>query len=275
MKLWDMENWLWYQIFIHFLSINLDKSHNGFEKREKRRRIRKLQDAVLQKDRDKIQELLKEDFEVDFQYRGQTALQLAVKEGEYEICHKLVEKGANVNVCDAQKNSILNTACWKGHTDIVKLLVKNGADLNAQNDHESSPLYTATYKGHLDIVSILVEARCDLNLQNIQGQSPLHAAVKNGHIGCVHKLLDAGCDVNFIDTDYKSPLMVASELGFTEEANILLRKGYLKYAFSQCNTDLFQDIITNLIQHKFNVSLNTQLHSLSCWVEFIEHIMDK
>lgn len=148
-----------------------------------------------------------------------------MKEGEYEICQKLVEKGADVNVCDAQKNSVLNTACWKGHTDIVKLLVRSGAQLNAQNDHESTPLFTAAYKGYFDIVSVLVEACCDLDLQNVHGQSPLHAAVKNEHISCVHRLVDGGCNINFIDTDFKSPLMVASELGLTEVAIILLEKG--------------------------------------------------
>ena len=203
----------------------LDKSRSGFEKREKRRRIRKLQDAIIQKDQGKIQELLQEDFEVDFQYRGQTALQLAVKEGEYEICQKLVEKGADINVCDAQKNSVLNTACWKGYLDIVKLLVKNGACLNAQNDHESSPLFTAAYKGHFDIVSVLVDAHCDLDLQNVHGQSPLHAAVKKEHTQCVLRLLNGGCNINFIDTDFKSPLMIASEMGLTKEAKILLDKG--------------------------------------------------
>lgn len=210
---------------LFFFFLKIDKSRSGFEKREKRRRIRKLQDAIIQKDRVKIQELLEEDFEVDFQYRGQTALQLAVKEGEYEICQKLVEKGADVNVCDAQKNSVLNTACWKGHADIVKLLVRSGAQLNVQNDHESTPLLTAAYKGYFDIVSVLVEACCDLDLQNVHGQSPLHAAVKNEHISCVHRLVDGGCNINFIDTDFKSPLMVASELGLTEVAKILLEKG--------------------------------------------------
>ncbi|XP_061175209.1 ankyrin-1-like [Saccostrea echinata] len=242
-----------------------DKSCNGFEKREKRRRIRRLQDAIIQKDQMKIQELLEEDFEVDFQYRGQTALQLAVKEGEYKICKKLVEKGANVNVSDAQKNSVLNTACWKGLTDIVKLLVKSGADLNAQNDHESTPLYTAAYKGHLDIVSVLVDSQCDLDLPNAQCQSPLHAAVRNEHVGCVQRLVDAGCDINFIDTDFKSPLMVASEFGFTEVAKILLDKGAkvnLKNRSSETAILLaanegHSDIIKELANHGADVNLTT------------------
>ena len=51
---------------------------------------------------------------MDFQYRSQTALQLAVKEGHYDICELLIEKGASVDTADAENNNLLNMACWRG-----------------------------------------------------------------------------------------------------------------------------------------------------------------
>jgi len=51
---------------------------------------------------------------VDFQYRSQTALQLAVRENCYAICNLLIDKGANVDMADAEQNSLLNLASWRG-----------------------------------------------------------------------------------------------------------------------------------------------------------------
>ena len=91
-----------------------DNSRAGFEKRQKRRQIRALQEAIDKHDVIAVKEILQDDFDVDFQYRSQTALQLAVKEGCYDICKQLIEKGASVNTADAENNNLLNMACWRG-----------------------------------------------------------------------------------------------------------------------------------------------------------------
>ena len=91
-----------------------DNSRIGFEKRQKRRQIRALQEAIDKHDTPTVKEILQEEFDVDFQYRCQTALQLAVKEGCYDICELLIDKGASVNTADAESNNLLNMACWRG-----------------------------------------------------------------------------------------------------------------------------------------------------------------
>ena len=96
------------------LFISSDNSRAGFEKRQKRRQIRALQEAIDNHDAVLVKEILQDDFDVDFQYRSQTALQLAVKEGCYDICKLLIEKGASVNTADAENNNLLNMACWRG-----------------------------------------------------------------------------------------------------------------------------------------------------------------
>lgn len=70
-----------------------------------------------------MQEIVQDEFDVDFQYRSQTALQLAVKEGCYDICKILIEKGANVNMADAEQNNLLNMAAWRGNIYLNKSLI--------------------------------------------------------------------------------------------------------------------------------------------------------
>lgn len=97
-----------------------DNSRAGFEKRQKRRQIRALQEAIDKHDTASVKDILQDEFDVDFQYRSQTALQLAVREGCYDICKLLIEKGASVNTSDAENNNLLNMACWRGRCSIFK-----------------------------------------------------------------------------------------------------------------------------------------------------------
>ncbi|KAJ8317845.1 hypothetical protein KUTeg_002936 [Tegillarca granosa] len=190
-----------------------DYTRAGFEKREKRRRIRKLQDAISQNDVKSVKELLQDKFDVDFQYRGQTALQLAVKSGNYDICKLLIAAGADVNKTDAELNNLLNAACWRGYTRVAKLLIDSHADLDVRNDLGCTSLNTCAYKGFADIADILLKANCDPNIPNSRLQTPLYTASYHGHVGVVRSLISAGCQMDIGDDERRTALMIASQLG--------------------------------------------------------------
>lgn len=103
-----------YLIIYYYIKLIADNSRAGFEKRQKRRQIRALQEAIDQRDTTAVEKILEDDFDVDFQYRSQTALQLAVREGCYNICKLLIDRKANVNMSDAEQNNLLNLACSRG-----------------------------------------------------------------------------------------------------------------------------------------------------------------
>jgi len=100
-----------------------DSSRAAYEKRQKRRQIRELQASIDKHDADAVREILRDDFDVDFQYRGQTALQLAVREGCYDICKQLIARGANVNVQDVEYNNLLHMACCEKTLDQGKKIM--------------------------------------------------------------------------------------------------------------------------------------------------------
>lgn len=101
-------------IIYDYIKLIADNSRAGFEKRQKRRQIRALQEAIDRRDTTAVEKILEDDFDVDFQYRSQTALQLAVREGCYNICKLLIDRKANVNMSDAEQNNLLNLACSRG-----------------------------------------------------------------------------------------------------------------------------------------------------------------
>ncbi|KAL4240565.1 hypothetical protein ACF0H5_001357 [Mactra antiquata] len=202
-----------------------DSSRVGFEKRQKRRQIRSLQEAIDKHDTESVKTQLQEDFDVDFQYRSQTALQLAVKENCLDICRILIEKGANVNMTDAEMNNLLNMACWRGYQDVSELLVQNGANIDDQNMNGYSAIHTCASQGQADILQYLISQNSDLDSLSRQMQTPLHLSVKNRHSDIVQLLLIGGCNVDKIDENRRTALMYAAEFGFDDITQILVNGG--------------------------------------------------
>lgn len=79
-----------------------------------------------------VQELLQTNkIEVNEQnYQLMTALHLAAKAGDGEICKLLIDHGINIDICDEDGTTALFYAVEKGHTDIVRLLCQHHVDVN-------------------------------------------------------------------------------------------------------------------------------------------------
>ena len=61
---------------------------------------------------------------------GNTALQLAVKNGHYSIAEILILAGANMDSINKAGQSVLFLACYEGYIDCARLLIGKGADIN-------------------------------------------------------------------------------------------------------------------------------------------------
>ncbi|KAH9502346.1 hypothetical protein Btru_073508 [Bulinus truncatus] len=237
----------------------------GFEKREKRRNIRQLQNAIMERDIELIKSILDIDFEIDFQYNSQTSLQLAVCQGCTDICSLLIAKGANVNQADADGNSLLNMACWRGFFEIAQLLVNNGADIDSQNASGNTPLYTCVLKGFQNIAEFLISTNCNMNLANSRGFTPLYYASQSGDISMVQILLKAGANPDWGDHTYKTPLMVAAEAGHLDVVHSLLQAGADvnkksragRTASYEAASNGHKQILQALIQYKADLNLST------------------
>ena len=121
---------------------------------------------------------------------GRTALHCA--NGQLDVIHLLIDKGADMNARDGEGVSPLDEAVWYGSLDTVALLLAHGARLNERETKTSAtPINEAAYKGHVQLVQYLLQFKPDLEIPDKHGYRPLDNAIRMGKEDCALLLLNA------------------------------------------------------------------------------------
>jgi ankyrin repeat protein len=63
-------------------------------------------------------------------YKGNTALMIAIINGNIEIVKLLVKKGSDLNLADKFGMTAFMIATWYGHIEIIQFILEHGADIN-------------------------------------------------------------------------------------------------------------------------------------------------
>ncbi|XP_078498135.1 histone-lysine N-methyltransferase EHMT1 isoform X2 [Lissotriton helveticus] len=161
-------------------------------------------------------------FKMD-QHSKRTPLHAAAETGHVDICHMLVQAGANLDNCSEEQKTPLMEAAENNHLNTVKYLVKAGALLDPKDAEGSTCLHLAAKKGHYDIVKyLLCNSQVDVNCQDDGGWTPMIWATEYKHVELVKLLLDRGADINIRDNEENICLHWAAFSGSVEIAEILL-----------------------------------------------------
>ncbi|KAJ6654591.1 hypothetical protein lerEdw1_006744 [Lerista edwardsae] len=150
-----------------------------------------------------------------------TPLHAAAESGHVDICHMLIQAGANIDTCSEDQRTPLMEAAENNHLEAVKYLIKAGALLDPKvltaswfcflgGCEENICLHWAAFSGCVDIAEILLAAKCDLHAVNIHGDSPLHIAARENRYECVVLFLSRGSDVTLKNKEGETPLQCSS-----------------------------------------------------------------
>ncbi len=166
----------------------------------------------------------KKPFEKAFR-KGTTPLIEASKNGFKEICHLLIEKGANVNTKKKKICGMLgfdytavNYALQYCYKEIAKLLIENEYDINDEDAY--SAFLFASEMGYIDICILMIQKGININKITYG----LSIASENGRKEICELLIQNGVDVNKFEYDY-TPLMMASKNGHKEICELLIANG--------------------------------------------------
>jgi ankyrin repeat protein len=135
--------------------------------------------------------------------RRQTPLQIAAAWRRVGVLRLLVEKGADVNICDTDGDTQLHFAAKMGHADVVSILLRGGVDIGKKGKDGSTALAIASEAGHTGVVWQLLqhmagdgldEVTAQVNTCYTDGRTALHCAAGKGHEEVVSALLSCGAD---------------------------------------------------------------------------------
>ncbi|XP_027865688.1 B-cell lymphoma 3 protein [Xiphophorus couchianus] len=164
---------------------------------------------------------------------GDTALHIAVVQGELPIVHKLIHllvlARRGLDIYNNLRQTPLHLAVITKQANMVDVLLRAGADPAVLDRHGQTALHLCCEYQLLECLSVLLSFSSSspcLEIRNFEGLSPLHLAVLQGHKNLAKMLLDAGADINVMDIKSgQSPLMHAVESNNADMVHFLIENG--------------------------------------------------
>ncbi|XP_035040196.2 histone-lysine N-methyltransferase EHMT1 isoform X1 [Hippoglossus stenolepis] len=197
-------------------------------------------------------------FKMDTQNK-RTPLHAAAEGGHKDICHMLVQAGANLDMCDDDQRTPLMEACENNHMETVLYLLRAGAsamhkdvegftclhlaaksghynivehllstgliNINCQDDGGWTAMIWATEYKHADQVKLLLSKGADISVRDKEENICLHWAAFSGSVEIAELLLNAHCDLQAVNIHGDSPLHIAARENRLECVTVFLSRG--------------------------------------------------
>ena len=124
-----------------------------------------------------------------------TPLHYAVGCEQIECIQVLLGHNANVNLQDSCGRTPLCSAtdAWRKHTfEMARRLLEHGADPNICNISHSTPLHEASSRGSLEVARLLLSYGAKVDAKDDEGRTPFQVAASEGHHEITKLLLEHG-----------------------------------------------------------------------------------
>lgn len=144
-----------------------------------------------------------------FGYTPTPTLWSAAELGDADSLRRLLQRGGDVSVRDAQGLTPLYIACREGQLETARLLLEAGAPVNAECGQGDFPINVAAHSGNVDLVKMLLEQGAYVEQPGQFGGRPLSDAACSGSLAMARFLLSQGAEIDAYDSDYRSALSYA------------------------------------------------------------------
>ena len=153
-------------------------------------------------------------------FDGNDLLSESAEAGNLEIVKMLIEHGAKVDATNSENQNVLQKASMKGDKALVAYLLDRGADVYHVDGNGCTSTFHAAGLGFADIVQLLIDSGADPQYPSSNGWAPLHASYANAET--THTLLKNGVDVNKVTKQGHTSLYIAACRGSLEVVKVLL-----------------------------------------------------
>lgn len=167
------------------------------------------------------------DIESEAGITQQRPIHVSAKEGSVGLIKLLCEKGASLEVRDAEGDRALCIAARNGHVAAVQTLLDFGSPLQLRfgiRSHEDSPLCLAAKGGFLSVVVVLIRHGASVLSKDELGWTPARYAAYYGHPEVLEAIIAAEPSaLSFLDSTNFSPDTVgvtSGQLGFALDTTV-------------------------------------------------------
>lgn len=210
-----------------FSSTSSSSSHDARHSLRFRLHSSRLFEAINDNDVDTFSAYLGVRTDINLQNaQGETLLHYAIIKGNKAIVALLLEKGFNLLTKNVYGYTALHRAVISNNKDIVAMLLKADANQLFPDKNDEIPLHWAAEAGYSDIVELLLQdakAGKAKNIQNKDGHTPLYRAIISQDVATVRCLLNADADPNIPSHARQTPLCLAIEKGDSDIVALLLK----------------------------------------------------
>ncbi len=169
----------------------------------------------------------------DWEDEESASLHPAAEEGNVDIVKSLLERGVDINGCDATNRTPLDKAACKGNIEIVRLLIERGAEVDSRDQWDNTPLHGASLNGDIEVARELIDHGANVNPREHIHWTPMHISAEYDHLEIVKLLLERGADVNAVNIQGKTPYQILVRRGHREMADLLRRHGASRDRFDK------------------------------------------
>ncbi|PKL92321.1 MAG: hypothetical protein CVV21_03135 [Candidatus Goldiibacteriota bacterium HGW-Goldbacteria-1] len=188
--------------------------------------------AVMKKNRAVVEKMLSKGADPDLRDADDTPiLALAASNNDADMVEILLKYKASPDMTFINKKkgiagaTALSFAAGQDNPKSIKLLVSAGADVDSADDTGLTPLMAAAGNGKVKALLELIVNKAQLEKKDNEGYTALVFAANAGRTEAVKELIKAGADVNTKDNQGSTPIMFAAQHGYIEPVKLLLENG--------------------------------------------------
>jgi ankyrin repeat protein len=157
----------------------------------------------------------------------------ACAKGDHEAAMKLLDAGANVNVCDSDGQNALMLACYRGPLSLVRRLLEMGSQVKTPGKGEADAIWGAAsasmpIEEHVEMLELLASKGCNINTRGSDGWTCLSMICDDSstNVDVIRALVRLGANINVQkDGSRTTPVMIAAAKGNAEAVRALVQLG--------------------------------------------------
>ena len=175
--------------------------------------------SVLHHQSDRISFLVSKGVSLDVKYRGNTALEICVQNGDIEMLQTLFSLGAVAT--NSQLDALVIQCVDRGKEECVSELISQGANITCTNKQGQTLLMIAAERGLLNIVRKCLEMGSEtyVNMVDTRGRNAVICACESHQTASLKEIIESGkCSLDDCRT---SAINVFSKYSFSEGLKLL------------------------------------------------------